>query len=604
MRKWKKSLLMATAMTLGALHASALAQEAVFELDPLIITATRVGQRPLDIAAGTSVITAREIERKGAVTLADAVEGAAGVTISRYGGRGGTAIPYINGSDLVVVMLDGVRLNTVQGISSGSGGIDMNNYGIDVNAIDRIEVIRGGNSALYGADAVGGVIQIFTKKHYEGYSSNLGLAFGNNEQMQFKLGTAGKKDKWDWRFNANFYEDGGERVNSYSRDKDFSMRVGRELHEGDLFFNYTYNYHKAGQPGSLSWSSAINYGYENNHIMSFGYKKNDFTLQYYYKDRDYKGVSGSLFKHNETTHGILYQDSRRLDKNHLLTWGTDMFVADVESSNFTDTKKRWKRSFYLQDTMTLGKFIITPSIMYDMNNDFDNKFLPKISGVYKIDNETSFFANWGKVYRAPSFNDLYWYEDWGYGMGMFGNPDLKPETGWTMETGFKKKFGDKHEASISYFRRLLKDRINWTSDAWGSVWQAENIDSYSASGFTIDWTGKFDEHFKTNVNYSYVDTNTSKAGYNEPRNQFYMGLHYDNRDFSQSLIINGRSAKDQNSSSYVGGRILLNTSTRYKIAEKQTLFVNFYNLLDKDYFDVAGYPATGRTYLAGWEVKF
>ncbi|MDR3349223.1 MAG: TonB-dependent receptor [Acidaminococcales bacterium] len=609
MRKSKKVLGMGVFLSLSLLQGSALAKEnaaeEVFELDPVTVTATRTKRRPLDIAAETAVITADDIERKGAISLADALEGAPGVAVVRYG-RTGAATPFINGSEIVVVMIDGVRINPTQG-TSGASSIDLSQFAISLDAIERIEVARGGNSALYGADAVGGVIQIFTKKGTREPSANFGIAIGDDRQREIRLGTSGSNGKWDWRLNGVYYATDGYRPNSRDDDKNLSLRIGRQAGGGDLFFNYNYIRHKAGEPGTITSPSLFDRSEAENQILSIGYNKSDFRLQYYYKDRDYKGLSYSTrFAHKEKTHGLSYQDSRKIG-NNLLSWGTDLSVAEIESTNYEGQRKRWKRNFFLQDQVGIGKFILTPSLLYEMTNDFGNKAVPKISGLYKINDKTSFFANWGKVFRAPDFDDLYWYEDWGSGMGMFGNPNLKPETGWTFETGLKKEFGDKHSVSVSFFRRLLKDRIVWqdVSGGYGTLWTPQNISSYQANGAAVTWTGVLGNHFRADVNYTYIDSDASDY-YSERRNQFHLGLHYANRKYSQSVMIDSLSANDQNQypSQNLPGHAVVNTTARYQIAENQKVYLNIYNLLDHKYHYRTGYPANGISFLVGWEIKF
>ncbi|MDR2007224.1 MAG: TonB-dependent receptor [Acidaminococcales bacterium] len=608
MKKSKKALGAGVFLSLSLLNGSVLAKEGaaedVFELDPVIVTATRTERKSLDIAAETAVITADDIEKKGAVTLADALEGAPGVAIVRYG-RTGAATPFINGSEIVVVMIDGVRMNPTQGPSGGST-IDLSHFAVSLNAIDRIEVVRGGNSALYGADAVGGVIHLFTKKGAQEPSGNLGVALGDDRQRQIRLGTSGSSGQWDWRLNGAYYDTDGYRPNSQADDKSLSLRVGRQTGGGDLFFNYNYIRHKAGEPGTISSPSLRDHSEAENQILSLGYNKSDLRLQYYYKNRDYKGFSYSAFAHKEKTHGLSYQDSRKIGSN-LLTWGTDLSVAEIESTGYAGDHKRWKRSFFLQDQIGVGKFTLTPGLLYEMTNDFGNKAVPKVSGLYKINDKTSFFANWGKVFRAPDFDDLYWYESWGIGMGMFGNPDLRPETGWTFETGFKKEFGDKHNVSVSFFRRLLKDRIVWqdVSGGYSTIWRPQNINNYQANGAAVTWNGLLGRHFRADANYTYVDTDASEY-YSERRNQFHLGLHYTNRKYSQSLMLDSLSANDQNQypSQNLPGHAVVNTTARYQIAENQKVYLNIYNLFDHKYSYRTGYPANGISFLVGWDIKF
>lgn len=257
-----------------------------FTLDPIVVTATRTVSRNMDIPASMTVISPEEIQNKGAVTLADALEGLPGVSVVRYNGRSGAAYVFLNGTDQVVMLIDGVRINSVQGVASGTGGVNLNGYGINAETIERIEVMRGGGSSLYGADAVGGVIQIFTKAGSEKTFNYFGAAFGNQDQQLYKVGTSGKYKKYSWRLSGNFYETDGYRLNGNSRDKDLSIRLDRDTNGGKLFFTYDHNSKKAGYPGSLAFPSLTDNGLVINNRFSLAYQKDNLNLQVYRLSRN------------------------------------------------------------------------------------------------------------------------------------------------------------------------------------------------------------------------------------------------------------------------------------------------------------------------------
>lgn len=569
-----------------------------FTLDPIVVTATRTVSRNMDIPASMTVISPEEIQNKGAVTLADALEGLPGVSVVRYNGRSGAAYVFLNGTDQVVMLIDGVRINSVQGVASGTGGVNLNEYGINAETIERIEVMRGGGSSLYGADAVGGVIQIFTKAGSEKTFNYFGAAFGNQDQQLYKVGTSGKYKKYSWRLSGNFYETDGYRLNGNSRDKDLSIRLDRDTNGGKLFFTYDHNSKKAGYPGSLAFPSLTDNGLVINNRFSLAYQKDNLNLQVYRLSRN-NGVNdwGGHSSHKEEQNGFFYQDSADLGKNHFLTWGVDLKEAKIDSSSYVTNKKRRTQAYFLQDTIKIGnKFSLLPGLRYEDNSDFGDRWLPKIGAVYKADSKLSLFANWGKVFRAPSFDDLYWNDPW-----MPGNPNLRPERGWLAELGVKKMFNNKHEASLTFFKRQMKDKIAWRPI--GFLWTPMNVESYKTLGMVLAWNGKINEKLKMDANYTYLNSDSSTA-FNEPRHQFNLGVHYSNKKFTQSINLTSSYKMDQQIGSEVNGRAVLNTSTQFKIAKEQRIYLNIYNVFDKDYFERKNYPANGRSFLLGWDIKF
>lgn len=600
---FKKSLAVSFLAGMTILPGIALANETedfeTFVLDDMVVTATRTSQSHMNVPAGVSVVTSDDIERKGALNLADALHAVPGVVMSRNNGRSGIAYPLINGSDQVAVLIDGIRVNAAQGLASGSSGLDLNSYGIDVNAIERIEVVRGGGSTLYGSDAVGGIIQIFTKKG-DRKSNYVGVAFGDDSQQQYKIGTSGRDGKFNWRINGSYYDTDGYRENGYGRDGNLSMRLGQDIAGGEAFVKYDYTKSKMGYPGAVTNPTLLDYGKNEQQIFATGYVKDNFSLQIYHKTRKLNGENwGDRIDNKEKSTGILYQDSQQIDERNLFTWGADLSVSSIDSLSYgVERKKRWARALYIQDTFTVdNKLILIPGIRYDGSNDYGSKVSPKLGLVYKIKDDLSYFANWGKVYKAPNFDDLYFQDAY----GGKGNPNLKPESGWAFETGVKKKFGEKHEIGLTYFKRQIKDRIAWI---YPDVF---NLDSYRAEGVTLTWNAKFGSHWQFDTNYTYVDTDTNNKNYNESNHQFALSVHYENRDFKQSVIFDAVSARDQVISSYVAGRGVINTTTQYKIGKKHRVYLNIYNLLDKQYVlnnYYGDYPANGRSFIAGWDITF
>ena len=134
-----------------------------FTLDQIVVTATRMEKKLVDTGANVSVVTAEDFEKKNYQTVTEALENVPGVLVKRKGGEWTNSYIYLNGDDRVLVLVDGRRLNQEKGMNSGRGGLDFMHLPAP-EIIERIEIVKGGGSALYGSDAVGGVINIITKR--------------------------------------------------------------------------------------------------------------------------------------------------------------------------------------------------------------------------------------------------------------------------------------------------------------------------------------------------------------------------------------------------------------------------------------------------------
>lgn len=581
------------------------AEDADFQLDQVIVTAERIKQPVSATPANVTVISGAELADKGARTLADALTGVSGVNVQFYGGTGEKAIPYIFGSDRLVVLLDGKRLNLPQGIGTGAGGIDLNTIMLTDN-IERIEIVRGGASVLYGADAIGGVVNIITKPGAGTDRTTVSAAGGSDDARHYSFTTGGQAKNTHWLLSSIWDANDGQRPNSAYQGENIAFRLDQDLGKAEILtFTYDYYDSHAGMPGALNWPSASDFQDIMLHNWSAGYTKNHAvgsrTFRYYDHEQVYSGENyGSLFRHQNTAQAFEFQDSAQLDTANLLTWGGEWRKEQVASTAEGDTPHDGTtKAVYLQNKYSFNSAAhITLGLRRDDSSIYGTHWLPKAAYVYQANANTSYFANWGKVFKAPKFDDL--YGDDGY--GNTGNPNLQPETGWTAEAGVKTKLTNAHEATLAVFKRNLTNAIKWQpadlNDPWSSYHPA-NISHYTATGLNASLLSKLSPIVTTDIGYTYLDSrdqNASAVG--DPRHSFHLGVKLHADKLAQT-VYGIYQDKTGIAASRVNSRFIVNTNTSYLINQDTTLFLTISNLFDKQYQAANGYPANGRTVLFG-----
>ena len=596
----KKIMMALAAGTLLCANGAWAEENTTFQLDQVTVTAERVAQTVSSTPANVSIISGRELQRKGARTLADALTGVSGVMVQRYGGAGQKAVPYILGSDRIVVLVDGKRMNLPQGIGVGSGGIDLNTIMLGDN-IERIEVVRGGASTLYGADAVGGVINIITKKGDGSTQTTTTVAGGNHGGRYYEFNTGGQDKSTHWQISGTQESNDGQRLNSAYKGKNVSFRLDQDLTKGEsLTFTYDYYSSHAGIPGSLAWPSPSDYQDILRHNWSVGYAK-DHTegsrvFRYYDNDQLYSGENSGFFRHKNTVRAFEYQDSARLNSANLLTWGGEWRQDKVVSTGEGNVPHDGiTKAVYLQDQYSFNSAAkMTVGLRRDENSLYGTHWLPQAAYLYQANTNTSYFANWAKVFKAPKFDDLYGDDGW----GNTGDPNLKPETGWTAEVGVKTKLNAASEATVSVFRRDITNAIRWMA-APDFTYHPHNIDRYKATGLNASLINKLSSVTTTDVGYTYLDgrdQNDNNIG--DPRHSFHVGVNIHEGKLSQA-IYGIYQDKTGTTTSQVGGRFIINTNTSYTLRKGTSVFLTVSNLFDKQYQSAKGYPANGRTVLLG-----
>ena len=651
--KMTKAML-AAAMACGTMMSTAAyaAQEVepvegapVYALDAMVVTATRMEKRLVDTAANVNVISAEEISRKNYQSVSEALEDVPGVIVKRSGFGGGDQHVYLNGDDRVLIMVDGRRLNQDKG-TSGRSGFDMTNLPIP-NYIERIEIMKGAGSSLYGSDAVGGVINIITKsakKTQVTLNANTG-SWGTQNYSAYtsakveKTGIVVTASKAKQKYVKFKQADNSQNVkwpNSSVDNIGATVKIDHEIGNDQMATVYFEHSKKDGgkpyyAPALGGWNNLypVDKGTDLNNNVSAKYawglgKDNSGYVQVY--RNHYVGNMYRESGHNyyyETKDGIDLQQNVALTDNNKLVMGTEWRRSKVNNPQTYSTGEReiTNKSLYLQDIWNLGKdWSVNAGVRYDKHNYFGHKTTSSVAVNKKFNEDSHAYVSWGQVFNAPQANDMFYYS-YGYGHGdMLGNPNLKPESGDVWTIGYDAVFAKKTNIGVNAFYSDLKDAIKWAAvdpSSYTSDWKVDNVAKQKKRGLEFNVKHDFNDNWTVNASYAYVKvTENSNNGNGFVRdkniapNQYKLGVSYKNKQWNVDVY--GRGASGADKASYVDSKYLtLDMSVQYKLKDNWKLYMKGYNLTNAAYAESAGisngkynYPAVGRHFLIGTEYTF
>lgn len=634
MKKMSKGLLM-TALICGTMNLTAYAQAAEpqeFVLDEYVVTASRTETKKVDTPANISVITAEDLADHNYSSAAEALADTPGVNVLGSGAKGssmGQDKILINGDERVLVLIDGRRTNL------GSSG----NYSADwlpsVNAIERIEVLKGGGSALYGTDAVGGVINIITKKGSDIDNKVTVRAVGgswNTEQYGISAGgsnehglgifvSANKERRGDYDYEGA----GGEKntlKNSGYNNTNVNLKLDQAVGEDNrVTFSYEHVNAKGGSPfGYYGFGETDNHERLNNNV-ALRYDWNETSDQAGYV-QVYRNYQHSEFlspdvdnqsDYTDMTTGFEAQQNYKFNDNNELTTGIEYYKTEVDNQGFYGQERSIdNKAIFMEDRWKFAdSWQLNTGLRYDKHSEYGSEVTPKIALNKKLNDDSNVYLSWGKVFNAPTTDDLYWNQ-----AGLYGNPNLEPETGDVWTLGGNVKVSEKTELSASVFYSEIDDAIDWQATGHGWDMQVVNVNKEKRRGMEISVNHDFDENFSAYASYTYVQVKQDRgSGFAKDLkaqpNIYRIGASYKNELWRFNVDLNavsGLSEKEFVENNY----LTLDVGAQYKINDDAKLFVNCYNLTDERYAEYGGlysdggarYPMASRHFIAGVEYSF
>lgn len=571
--------------------------------------------------SNTTVITAENMEAHQDTTVQQALQRVTGVTVNEMV-PGISSYVKLNGDDRVLILVDGQSLANAQGSGYGRGSVDLASLP-GIGAIDHIEVTKGSGSVRYGSGAVGGVINIVTKKG-DRRESSLDAYTGSWGMHGYTLTDSGRAGATSWLVSGSleqreYYAFPHGANTDHSRGdiakKSLSLRLDQDLTDQTSLTVKAYHqdYHGHGstyKANPAGWYLTANKPIDrlvNDYSVTYHFKKQTAQPGFLRYFNDYQRTYWS--NHYFTrTQGLEWQDNWQLDSHQHVTAGAE-WTEDMGTNyeaHYID-KKRHNQAFYAEDALTFGKFTVTPGLRWDRNSTFGSHQTPRLAMNYKANDAFNVYASWGRVFSPPRLNDQFYMTTSRGKITSQGNENLQPEEGYTETLGFQYQTGPKTVLEGSVFHSNLQHVIRWNRAVMPH--EAENLDEEDKRGFELTWKQKVNDKWDYEGGYSYIRTKVDKGAgltfdttYNQP-NGYHAGIHYHSGKWQAGADMTagtGRNDTYYRNNSYV----VWNVSASYSPDAATTMYVKVNNLNDEAYDLYHNYPAAGRNWQVGVKKKF
>lgn len=571
--------------------------------------------------SNTTVITAENMEAHQDTTVQQALQRVTGVTVNEMV-PGISSYVKLNGDDRVLILVDGQSLANAQGSGYGRGSVDLASLP-GIGAIDHIEVTKGSGSVRYGSGAVGGVINIVTKKG-DRRESSLDAYTGSWGMHGYTLTDSGRAGATSWLVSGSleqreYYAFPHGANTDHSRGdiakKSLSLRLDQDLTDQTSLTVKAYHqdYHGHGstyKADPAGWYLTANKPIDrlvNDYSVTYHFKKQTAQPGFLRYFNDYQRTYWS--NHYFTrTQGLEWQDNWQLGSHQHVTAGAE-WTEDMGTNyeaHYID-KKRHNQAFYAEDALTFGKFTVTPGLRWDRNSTFGSHQTPRLAMNYKANDAFNVYASWGRVFSPPRLNDQFYMTTSRGKITSQGNENLQPEEGYTETLGFQYQAGPKTVLEGSVFHSNLQHVIRWNRAVMPH--EAENLDEEDKRGFELTWKQKVNDKWDYEGGYSYIRTKVDKGAgltfdttYNQP-NGYHAGIHYHSGKWQAGADMTagtGRNDTYYRNNSYV----VWNVSASYSPDAATTMYVKVNNLNDEAYDLYHNYPAAGRNWQVGVKKKF
>jgi vitamin B12 transporter len=589
---------------------SASLQANTLTLEPIVISATKTEQSLKETTSDVQIISATELEEKHITSVLDALRTFTSISIAQTGGLGQQNSFYQRGfkTENTIVMIDGIRYNDPTTI----GGVAQLEH-LMVNNIERIEIINGAQSGVWGANAVAGVINIITKKAMEKLSLGGNIEYGSYATSKIATDISQKIGAFSYYVGVNqLKSDGfssltpkGQNPENYEADsyknQTVNAKLGYDLSTSDILFGqFTFIDAKVqydGNSGSPFYiplpNSTANEIHQINRLGNIGYTHklnalDAITATYAvtaFDKKDPVNIDNPAYK--GTNKELTLQGNYHYTNNSFVVAG----INTLDSKDALRSKELDSKGIFLTNTNRLENLILTESIRHDAYGEFNDKTTGKIGAKCFFAEDMTLSANYGTAYRVPSLYELYApASPW----GPVGNVNLTPETtkGYDITAQFK-------GLTATYFNNKIDNLIDYTS-GYNNI-----LGTSTFKGYELKYQQTMRD-VTLNLVYNKLFAKDKNGAYYAKRPHDTASATVDYAGINKLLL--------STTASYIGTRhegtvqtgryALISAVANYDLTDTLTLYVKGENLTDKLYQEVNGYGTAGRSVYAGLNARF
>jgi vitamin B12 transporter len=589
------------------------AAPAADRLEEIVVTATRVPVAPDESPTALTVLRREQIDQKQVRTVADALREVPGVHVVRTGQPGAVTTVFLRGanSEHTLVLIDGVRVN-----NAFNTQFDFANLSVD--HVERIEVLRGPQSTLYGSEAIGGVINIVTRRDAPRPTGSVLVEGGQNDSLRARGAFAMRDGKLGLAGETSYFTTDNERINSDLFAWNASGRISYDaLERLRVSFHARYLQSEAGAPGSR-------FANDPNDLLRT--ENSLFALSFDADPADWWNARLTLSRAHERSRfeapepnppfffggfesGVVadrdqldFQNIFTFDEMHrIMVGGTfDRSEADFESTFSAFRRDASSKSGYAQyEFSPVEAFTFTAGGRVDDFSSFGTHGTYRFGGRYTVPQCGAILrANVGTGFRAPSLRDLFF--------PGFSNPDLKPEKSLGWDVGVEQPLaGDKLRLGVTYFHNEYDDLIISQFPADPPLANVGKAKSFGIESFVV-WVPT--PELTLRAAYTWMDaenrlTNQRLLRRPEHAGNFYAHYRFLQR-FGAHANVNIVGKRPDFGGTTAAGYVTADVGLSVELTRWFELFGRVENLFDKDYEEVFGFPALGRTFWVGGLAKF
>jgi len=568
------------------------------------------------VIADVTTISSEDIERAGSSSLPELLQRQPGIEISNLGGAGKVSTLSIRGTSSThsIVLIDGMRVGAA---TSGFSAIEH----IPLSQIEKIEILRGPASSLYGQDAIGGVIQIFTKKGVDGFKPYVGIGYGSYNTSNFQSGIRGGNNQTTYAINfsamntdsfsafiPNPNNTSGAVTNAANLDKDgyknysLSSSLNHKINQDyEIDFQYflskgknkfdqrfadfspfvdfknearqeSYGLNLKGQINN-AWQSSIKIGQSTDKYLD----KQKFNLISNIQD------SSLVDLYKTTQNQFTWQNNIKLNKGSL-TLLYDFLEQKIKTTDLYEKTQRTNHGLMVGYSLIEDRHNFQTNFRKDFNSAYDDAITGNIGYAYSINSNWTIASSYGTAFVSPSFNFLYSLAD----STALGNPNLKPEKSKNIEGSIRYK-DDAGSMSLTIFKNKIDDFIIYSNPTFeeGSRTTTQNLNKVEIQGLTISGD-QFFGHLQIKGSVTAQSAKNEDTDKYLPRRATALGnlnlnyyIGYWNIGIEETF--SDKRFDDKENTVKLSGYTLTNIVADYKINDKLKLNLRLNNVFDKDY---------------------